>query len=162
VEDSSIRLPPSVLDMTRGSPVLQYDHAIFWKYATSFTHPGSDCTGRTDARSERILVEQVLAGVIRHSAAVYRLITDHITLEIGETAGALREAEEYSRYSFDASERRCKSDRPNNSLAMPQPFPGLSSWSIPAKRRTFHIRTFPDNTWSTRRRPGRTVADGPR
>jgi len=39
--------------------------------------------------------------VIRHSAAVYRLISDHFGLDIGEAAGALLETEEYPKYSFD-------------------------------------------------------------
>ncbi|MGH8587713.1 MAG: hypothetical protein ACREWE_16530 [Gammaproteobacteria bacterium] len=101
VDDAAVAPPPSLWDMIPGNPVLQYDHAIFWKYASAFTHPGSNYTGATDARSERIMIEQELAGIIRHSAAVYRLITDHFALGIGEVAGALREAEEYSRYSFD-------------------------------------------------------------
>lgn len=48
-------------------------------------------------------MEQILAGVIRHSSAVFRLIVDQFTLGIGDADGALREAEEYSRYPFDVA-----------------------------------------------------------
>jgi hypothetical protein len=46
-------------------------------------------------------MEQLVVGVVRHSAAFYCCISDQFTLNIGEADGALREAEEYATYLFD-------------------------------------------------------------
>lgn len=103
VQDASIPLCPTLWDMTRGSPILEYDHAIFWKYASSFIHPAETYSAATDLESERTLIEQILAGVLRHSAGVYRLIINQFALVIGSPDEVLREAEEYARYPFDVA-----------------------------------------------------------
>ncbi len=101
LDDVAVSFPPSLWDMLPGSAVLQYDHAILWKYASSFTHAGYTYAADAEPHSERVFMEQLVVGVVRHSAAFYRRIVDQFALDFGEADGALREAEEYTTYSFD-------------------------------------------------------------
>src|SRR5262249_11110768 len=75
--DDAVKLPPTMFDMVRADPVLRYDLAFFWKSSSIHVHPGGTGTAAIDVDSERTMIEQILAGVIRHAAGTYRRIADH-------------------------------------------------------------------------------------
>ncbi len=100
LHDQKVRLPPPVPEQVKGHPVLEFDYALFWKYASAHAHPGNIGTGEIDQDSERTTIMQIMAGAIRHAAGVYRHIVSHYNLNLGAAGKALVEAEDYARYRF--------------------------------------------------------------
>ncbi len=101
--DAAVRLPPTVHDQGRGHPVLEFDYAFFWKCASAHAHPSNIGTGEINVESERTTITQIMAGVIRHAAGVYRHVINYYKLELGAVAEQLAEAENYARYRFDSA-----------------------------------------------------------
>ncbi len=103
LNDEKVRLPPSVKDQARGHPVLEFDYALFWKYASAHSHPGNIGTGEIDLESEQTTIIQIMGGAIRHAAGVYRHIVNHYKLELGDAGEQLAGAEDYARYRFEGA-----------------------------------------------------------
>jgi len=100
VADSAIKRLPSVFDMIEGNAVLEFDHAVFWKYSSAHTHPGFTFTAQIDAENERETIQQILGAAIRHTAGVYRLIADHFGIAEQGVIEPLAAAEDFARYRF--------------------------------------------------------------
>jgi hypothetical protein len=98
--DDSVKLPPSMFDMVKNHPVLRYDLAFFWKHSSAHVHPGSISVAAIDARSERTMIEQILAGCVRHAAGTYRQIIDRYAITDAKVVDPLREAEAWASYRF--------------------------------------------------------------
>ncbi len=103
LENNAIREPPKVHDQIKGHPVLEFDYAIFWKFASAHTHPSHVGTGEVDLNNERMTIMQMMAGVIRHSCGIYRHVTNEFGLDLGAVKDDLLKAEEYSRYHFEGA-----------------------------------------------------------
>ena|SRR2546425_4261135 len=103
LNDPRVKRPPSVHDQVTGHPVLEFDYALFWKYASAHSHPGNIGTGEIDQDSERTTILQIMGGAIRHSAGVYRHIVNHYNLDLGPVGEQLAEAEDYARYRFQGA-----------------------------------------------------------
>jgi hypothetical protein len=54
LNDSTVTLLPTLWDMIPGNAILQYDHAILWKYACSFTHAGYTYGADAEPHRERV------------------------------------------------------------------------------------------------------------
>jgi hypothetical protein len=100
IDDPNVPSPPSVRDQVKGHPVLEFDYAVFWKYASAHSHPGNIGTGEIDQDSERREILQIMSGTIRHAAGVYRHIVNHCNLDLGPVGEQLAEAEDYARFRF--------------------------------------------------------------
>ena len=100
LDDGTVREIPKMHELVKGHPVLEFDYAIFWKYASAHAHPSSIGTGEVDVESERTTIMQMIAGVIRHSCGVYRHVAEKYGLDLGPAMNELKEAEEFSRYRF--------------------------------------------------------------
>ncbi len=103
IDDAAVLRPPSVHDQGLGHPVLEFDYAMFWKYASAHAHPGSIQTGEIDPENERGNIMQIMAGIVRHAAGVYRHLTHHFKLDLGEAREQLAKAEDYARYRFEGA-----------------------------------------------------------
>jgi hypothetical protein len=76
---------------------------MFWKYASAHSHPGNIQIGQIDAENERGNITQMLGGIIRHGAGVYRHLAHHFRLDLGEAGEQLAKAEDYARYRFEGA-----------------------------------------------------------
>jgi len=98
LEDDTVKRLPSVHDMIGDHQDLAFDEAIFWKYASAHIHPGYIGNAAVDARSERVMMEQIIGAVVRHAAGVYNCFVRTYELELGDSSGALSEATRYATY----------------------------------------------------------------
>lgn len=103
LNDPVVRPPPSVHDQGIGHPILEFDYAMFWKYASAHTHTGNIGTGEIDSENERTMILQIMGGTIRHAAGVYRHVVSRFKLDLGAVGQQLTEAEEYARYRFSGA-----------------------------------------------------------
>jgi hypothetical protein len=101
LNDDSVKRAPNMIDMVKTDALLRFDLAMFWKYSSSLVHPGALGAARIDRESERVMIEQVCGGCIRHAAGTFRRVLDRYPGADPDTQAALAAAEEYSAYLFD-------------------------------------------------------------
>lgn len=99
--DNSIKFPPTMFDMVRNDRVLRYDLGFLWKYSSIHIHPGGIGSGQIDPDNERIMIEQILGGLIRHTAGTFREVINRYPADAPDTLAALEAAEGYSAYKFE-------------------------------------------------------------
>lgn len=103
MNDQAVHFPPNVDQQVVGHPVLEFDYAVFWKYASSHTHAGHIGTGEIDRENERTMIKQIMGGILRQAAGVYRHVVNYYKLNLGGVAEQLEEAEAYGRYRFEGA-----------------------------------------------------------
>ena len=76
-------------------------------------------TAQIDAESERIMITQVLGGIVRHAAGTLRALIDHFGLRDSTMIRGLSEAEEWTKYSFPVEAGRTGVAAPFDSRPSP-------------------------------------------
>jgi len=96
IEAADVKRLPSTFDMTRGNPILEFDHAFLWKYASSHLHPGNIYRARVSSGNQRSMIHQIMYGSIRNAAGTYHAIAAAFHLPLAESMLELEAAEAFS------------------------------------------------------------------
>jgi hypothetical protein len=101
LNDPAVKALPTTYQQTEGDPVLRYDYPLFWKHSSAHVHPYHIHAGELDVENEQMLMNQLLAGIIRHAAGAYLRIVSYFRLDLpkGEM-DALSGAADWGRYRF--------------------------------------------------------------
>ena len=70
-------------------------------YSSSHVHPAAFGMAEVEPEVEHTMIMQIIGGLIRHGARVYREIVDYFNIGNDEAREALCGAEEYSKYRFE-------------------------------------------------------------